>query len=238
MMRWVGRSVLSLLGATFLLGTAYFGAQFSIQHQQIRKLQQEKAELEAIIDRLGTNTRVAQLYVADQKTDGRGKVVSSTLQFKEYDRGGRPMPARSIDVPSDVIYIDALVVRFQDDYVGRNDELRGHSLHLFRRVFGDTQRPQDGTALDTPNEVPQIYQTSTEPSEFERALWRDFWQFASDPDAAAAMGVRVAQGEAVYQRVRTGQTWELSTRPAGGLEFQPERATPLMDSHSKGGATP
>ena len=58
-------------------------------------------------------------------------------------------------------------------------------------------------------------------AEFEKRLWEHFWQIATDAKLAKAMGVRVAQGEAVYKPVRKGQVFELIVDAVGGMSLAP-----------------
>ncbi|MEE8171167.1 MAG: hypothetical protein V3T70_11535 [Phycisphaerae bacterium] len=231
MLRWVGRSMLSLLGGAVVFGSALWAVNDAQQVEQIRELERQRAELMQVIGRLKTTRRVAQLYVAAQEVDGRGRVARSSLEFREVDPNGTALAVRRCSVPGDVVYVDALVVRFTDDYVEKGDVLRGHSLHLFRRVFGEQQRPVDGDRLDAPNEIPGVYRTQLRPSSFERKLWKRFWHYAVNPEEAAVIGVRVAQGEAVYQRVRSGQLWELATQASGGLEFRAVAIDSMIQPH-------
>jgi hypothetical protein len=48
------------------------------------------------------------------------------------------------------------------------DLLRGKSLHLFRRVFGEAQEPRDGPSIGTtrPDGIPDVYRISPSPSAF------------------------------------------------------------------------
>ena len=52
-------------------------------------------------------------------------------------------------------------------------------------------------------------------------MWKRFWRLAGDPEAARRHGVRVAQGEAVYKPVRSGQVFDLIAESAGGLTMVP-----------------
>lgn len=230
MFRWVGRMALSTLGGAVLVGTAMWAVNDARQVARIRQLEFEKAELQRIVARLKTERRVARLFVADQTRDDQGSVTTK-VEFREFDPNGGVLPVRTFEVLGDAVYVDALVVRFSDEYVERGDALRGHSLHLFRRIFGEQQRPSDGSPIDPPNQPPAAYQTDSKPSEFQKQLWKRFWQYASDPREAAKAGVRVAQGEAVYQQVRSGQLWDLATRADGGLEFRLSAVDPMIEAH-------
>jgi len=220
-----------MLGGGILIGTAIWAVNDARQVALIRELEAEKAELQRIVGRLKTDRRVARLLVAGQDRDPQGRITQSHLEFKELAGDGGTLVAQSFDVPGDFVYVDALVVRFTDEYVERGDALRGHSLHLFRRVFGENQPPSEGPVLDRAGTIPAAYRTRANPGAFEEKLWGLFWEYASNPEAAAKAGVRVAQGEAVYQRVRAGQLWQLATRADGGLEFKLERLDPMIEAH-------
>lgn len=231
MLRWIGKAAASVLGGAVLVGAAWWAVDNARLVREMRQLEQRNAELQRVVTRLETERRVAQLYVISQDKGPDGKVRSTTVDFQEIDRDGSPLPARRLTVKGDVIFVDALVVRFGNEYVERNDLLRGHSLHLFRRIFGEHDRPSDGQPLDLPQEIPAAYRTQARPSDFEQTLWRDFWKYASDPAAAQRLGVRVAQGEAVYQHVSPPQRWRLTTRADGGLEFTRDDAGAASSGH-------
>ena len=116
-------------------------------------------------------------------------------------------------------YFDAVVVKFDNDYVAHGDALRGKSLALFRRIYDETQAPDSGYWIGNPGNVPDVYRVADTPSDFEINLWQEFWQYAADPEKARAAGVRVAQGEAVYAPVSVGQRWTLTLEANGGLNL-------------------
>lgn len=204
--------------------------QLRIQNEQLEqerkrlaaeaaRLEAEKQALAQVVERLNIENRVAQVDVLQQHTDASGEVVQTVLRLTEIGRDGEPLEPRIIGVPSKIPHFDALVIKFDKDHVARGDALRGQSLALFRRVYGDNQAPEDGYWLSTPGEVPDVYRVADEPTEFERELWRDFWSYAKDPDRAADAGVRVAQGEAVYAPMSAGERWALSLEANGGLNL-------------------
>ena len=61
-------------------------------------------------------------------------------------------------------------------------------------------------------------------------MWEHFWELAMDPAAAAAMGVRVAQGETVYKPVRAGRVYELIVDAAGGMSLTPLPADDVVEA--------
>lgn len=205
--------VLALIAA--LVGWGLF-----IRERGLNDVQRENQRLREMLSRLGTEFRVADVVVTAQQGP-RGRQRTTTFRFQEYDREGNALEPRSFTIAGDVAYFDALVLKFDDDYVGAADPLRGRSLHLFRRVFGEYQAPADGFPIDpgAPDGIPVAMRQGM--GTFEAELWRDFWALAADADEAAKRKVRVAQGEAVYLRLEAGRTYRLTIEADGGLNIRP-----------------
>jgi len=123
-----------------------------------------------------------------------------------------------------VIHFDALVIKFDHEDVAAGEALRGKSLALFRRIYGENQNPAEGHRVDPENDVPSVYRVNPQPSEFELRLWGRFWDYATDPDLAARDHVRVAQGESVYVPMQKGDVWTLTLQNNGGLNIKLRRA--------------
>lgn len=200
------------------------------------ELQQQRAALEQAVTRLTGEDRIAEVYVTEQVRAGEtvnGKPSDSditVIEFIEIDREGHAMPSRRFIIHDDVIFFDALVLKFDSEYVSLGDALRGKSLALFRRIFGEHQNPIDGFPVDPSGDVPNIFRVNPNPTPFEQQLWSEFWKLASDPDLAAKNGVKVAQGEAVYVPVERGQVWTLTLQNNGGLSIKLRRSNADLSS--------
>src|SRR5262249_24348106 len=114
--------------------------------------------------------------------------------------------------------------------------LRGKSLLLLRRAFGDRQQPAEGPLLwpGSGDEIPPVYRPSTlatspEALAFERGLWKRFWTLAADPEVGKREGVRAADVKAVAIRPRVGQVYRLTLRHAGGLSIEPLFTPPALE---------
>jgi len=187
---------------------------------EARRLAARCAELKAFVGRLTTDTRAARVRVVDQSRDPEGVLVTA-FEFTEFGRDGNPLPSRVFTLRGEEAYFDALVIKFLDDAVKVGDPLRGKSLHLFRRAFGSAQEPRDGPLLAASDGlVPDAYRGGGEPSDFEVALWRQFWRWVAHPREAEAQGVRVAQIEAVGTRPIPGATYLITLRHSGGLDIR------------------
>lgn len=189
-------------------------------------------ELHRSIERLTAESRVAEIHVADQVRAGQmveGQAAAAdrtSIEFIEIDREGHPLPSRKFDIADTVIFFDALVIKFDHDFVAEGDALRGKSLALFRRIYGEHQQPSEGHWVDPAGDVPNIFRVHPEVGDVERELWTKFWDFATDPSLAARNGVRVAQGEAVYVPMRKGEVWTLTLQNDGGLNLTRRRPGP------------
>jgi hypothetical protein len=133
------------------------------------------------------------------------------------------------------VYFDALVVKFNQESVAAADELRGKSIALFRRIFGESQEPIDGFPIDPKGDVPNVYRIEPNPSPFEQQLWAQFWDYATNPELAKEANVRVAQGEAVYVPMKRGEIWTLTLQNNGGLNIKLHRAVPGSLTPSESG---
>lgn len=180
----------------------------------------ELAVRDAMIERLGRTSRLARVRILSQEVDPAGRIESTRLRFVELDDDGAELARRDYELPGDVLFIDAWTVRFEHERVARGDPFAGRSLVLFRRIYSDRMQPLEGFPIDTPGGVPEGYAV-TEHARFERAMWTRFWRLATDAEEARRMGVRVAQGEAVYKPVRTGQLFDVVAESAGGLTLVP-----------------
>jgi hypothetical protein len=189
-------------------------------------LERENAELVRVAQRLTGEQRVAEVHVIDQILAGQvvnGQVATAdltTIEFIELDRDCHPLPARRFVIGDDVVFFDALVVMFDQEKVAAGDPLRGKSLALFRRIYGEHQEPAQGFPIDPRGDVPNVYRVEPQPGELEQRLWSRFWDYAKDAELAARDGVRVAQGEAVYVPMRRGEVWTLTLANNGGLTLK------------------
>src|SRR6266404_7815418 len=192
--------ILSILVAAGSVGYWYYHNPQS-PAVQIARLEEEKRELQQIVQRLTDERRVAEMVVTDQHQTPDGG-METTLLFVEQARDGTPLPARSFTVKGDEVWVGGLSIRFADDFVMKNDPLRGHGIVLFTKVFGQNQTPADGLPIDEPGKIPEIYRGDPKEvarvSEFEKDLWGNFWRLVDDKRLRAEKGVEVAGGKAVY----------------------------------------
>ena len=142
---------------------------------QVAKLERETVKLKTYLKLLEYTERRAQLEVISQTKDPAGETVN-TLRFTELDpQGGVVGEQRVLEIKGDEVYVDTLIIKFEDHFVEESDPLKGKALLLFRRIFTNRVKPDEGYVLDQNGVPPEIYAARTAPSSFERDLWARFW---------------------------------------------------------------
>ncbi len=230
----------SVLGAALTVGG--YGVYRFVSDRDLRRtiaeMEQIQAEMqerlavrEAMIERLNRSERLAHLHVVGQQLDPDGTVADTELLFIELDEGGTEIARQEFTVPGDMVFVDAWSVKFHPEDVAEGHPMRGQTLLLLQRIYSDQMAPRHGYALDVPGAIPPAYATG-EAAEFEQRVWEHFWDLATNPKAAEALGVRVAQGEAVYKPVRQGDVYELKVDATGGMSLVPLPQDPVAGGGS------
>ncbi len=216
------RLLAKLVGLSLLLISGVIAVRYYIEHnstaQQVRQLQEQKLKLEQIVQRLSSERRAAEVLVTEQKmVDGQ---LQTTLLWVEYANDQTPLPARTFSFVGDTAHVDALVIQFEKPFLMNEDTLRGQSIALFTRLFGEHQTPADGYPIDAPGKIPDIYRGGDPRlSEFEKNLWADFWRLTTDKDYAQRHGVRVAYGQSVWTRFVPKRLYTLRIEADGGVNI-------------------
>lgn len=217
------RAGLKIVGLCVLVvaGSAGVYLYYNPTDRRIQKLEEEKKELQQIVQRLGTERRRAEILVTEQKTiDG---VLRTTLLFVEYARDGSTLPPKVFTIEGKFAHIDSLVIQFDREFVQQADPLRGHTIILFDKIFGDKQSPADAFRIDEPGRIPAIYRgVDPRVSQFEQELWNDFWQLVDDPAERQKRGVRVAQGDSKWGPFEPGKIYTVTVDAAGGVNLTSE----------------
>jgi len=217
-MKWLKLAAASALVLAAGVYTAIrLGDREVVQLQQkVDALEQERRRLLDYVRRLSAWRRVAQVDVIKQRRNERGQTVT-TLLWQEIAADGTLGRPVALEAVGDLVYVEALVIKFAHELVGEGDPERGASVALFRRVFGDQQAPES---------VPEIDRAARPPGDAGRdgqllaELWARFWDLVENPELAARYGVRVAQCEAPAVRMQLSQIWEVTLDSAGGINLK------------------
>lgn len=192
---------------------------------ELEESQAEARRLAAAVALLKVDHRIARLEILERfelEEDGETGIWTR-VRFTELNQAGEAIGSpREIIVAGARVYVEALVIKFEDDYVEGGDFLRGSSVCLFQRLFGEAESPSEGTVLEAAGTLPAIYAGDDLPDPFYRDLWARFWEYAADPEAAKQAGVRAVHGEAPFIEAIPGTKWRIELRSSGGLTIVPE----------------
>jgi len=239
MLRWTTKlATLSLLvaaGAATLYVFQFRGGTAGTAHERARREEQ----LRAIAKRLQVERRVADVIVVDQRPStrpatgptttpaasqptgspgGGGATFQTTLLFVEYDRGGRPLPAKAFTIDGDLARVDGVVIHFDGKFANEYGALRGQAVALLSRLHAEGHPPEKGLAIDPRNDIPNVYRDDDpKVTEFERTLWQQVWRLAEDEAYRKEMGVRVVRPAAVQTRFQPDRLYTLTLETDGGL---------------------
>ncbi|HEY0009056.1 MAG TPA: hypothetical protein VGB55_10070 [Tepidisphaeraceae bacterium] len=235
------RRVISFVFVASFAGMSYVGVswwqqhtaeqrQIAELHEKQKQLEAEKLQLQQVIDRLGTDKRVADVIVTDQKSGPHG--LRTTLLFVEYDRTGEPLPPRSFTIEGTSAHLSAMVIEFDSETVVKNDPLRGHAIALFTRIFGENQPPIDGPRIDTPGTIPAFYKNADPKlAAFEEKLWNTFWELERDENLRKEMGVKVAVGKGVWGPFEPKTLYTITLQPDGNLSRTAQPMRGVYDAY-------
>lgn len=214
MRRYLGRGAVTVVTLLLLL-FGWSQLTSSKLAKQVEQLEREKTKLSDYLKRLCTSRRVAQIDVLDRGIDASGELVTR-LSWQEIGEDGVLSRPKFVEVVGSLVYVEAMVIKFEFEHVAKGDEGKGFSLAVFRRIFGERQSP-DSAPILAPSPAPA--EGDRRPAPGDDPLFARFWDFVDDPKLAAKEGVRVAQCEAAGVHLRPGEIWEVTLDASGGLNL-------------------
>jgi hypothetical protein len=212
----------SLLVVGVGAGSIYLADRLVLAPRRLLEAKVAKAEAESLrlrtyLKLLEHTERRAQLEVLEQTRDAAGETINK-LRFTELDpEGGVVGAQRVFELKGDEVYVDTLSIKFEDHFVEAADPLKGKALLLFRRIFTNRVKPDDGYVLDRNGVAPELYAGRTAPSPFEQDLWKRFWTVANHEELAKQSGVKAMHGQSVYGRLVPNMVYTLLMRSTGEL---------------------
>ncbi len=212
-------TTIATLAVLAVLAYAFFASS-----KTIYELLGENRVLKESITRLTEESVVGYAKVLRQETrEGR---LFTTIVFVATDSRdpGLRLLEKEFELEGDVIFFDALIVKFQSGMVMDGKE---RALFLWRRVYSDKMKPEDGFPIEISGDEPARYSDLfARLSTKDRALfWAEIWKLAEDTTRLEKAGVRAVYGNAVYKKLRPGLIYRFSIDASGN--FFPESVPDL-----------
>ena len=179
----------------------------------------EKEVLKKMIERLESDSRIAQVIVTETKIRPQDQKLITSIKFLEFDSRGEPLPPKYFTFPGNIIQFQSLVVRFDDKFVRYADRLKGKSIYLFWKVFFLDGKNTEEYIISEIFQIPKGYKLEGKVSNIEAEIWREFWDYALSSEKAISRGIKNAQIEAPGTKFIKGIIYTLKIEHDGGIRI-------------------
>lgn len=192
---------------------------FGQLYRAILQYKFENQILKQVIVRLEADSRVAEVLVTGVNYNEKDKKAYTTIKFLEFDTKGNPLEPKYFTFSGNIIQFQSLVIRFADIHIRQASKFKDKSAYLFWKVFmldGKNTQEYEITKL---NEIPEGYELELKGTEFEKELWRHFWEYAFDADDRKRTGIKNVQIEAPGTMFIPGVIYTIRIEHDGGLRI-------------------
>ena len=197
-----------------LVIAAYLGRGFYYRAMTIHQLLTENKQLKQAITNLTDEDQIGYAKVIAQET--RDGELFTTIKFIETARDDKLVTTleKEYTIEGDIIYFDALIVKFGDKMVMDG---KTKALYLWRRVYGEKMAPGQGFVIEEPGAEPKRYSELLKvlPIKQKRLFWSHIWDLANDPDKLKEHDIEAIYGNAVYSKLREGLIYIFKINPTG-----------------------
>jgi hypothetical protein len=189
---------IAVLVVAGILGFAFFKTASTIQD-----LLNESKQLRKAIANLTEERQVGYAKVIS-RTERNGKPYTRVLfVVTPPEDPTQRLLEEEFEVEGDEVHFDALVVRFNNEYVSDG---RARALFLWRRVYGENSAPSQGFPIEPVGAEPGRYSAlfSGLRTKDRELFWSEIWNLANDPERLSKYGVRAVYGNVVYKKMTPG----------------------------------
>lgn len=208
--------LLIIIGVPLIIVLGILGISSLYVSKTIYDLLNENKVLKQALANLTQETQIGYAKVVSQEQrDGR---LFTRLLFVETHRDDptRRILEKEYEIEGDIVYFDALIVKFSNRLVMDGKE---RALYLWRRVYGENMSPAEGYPIETPGTEPRRYadilaKLSLKEKEM---FWSEIWKLSNDPDRLKKAGVTAIYGNVVYKKLRPGLIYVFKISNTGSL---------------------
>jgi len=211
--KWIG----SLMVLAALVTASILGISFYHSTASIHKLLTENHQLNKAVRNLTQEEQIGYATLQSQSRNDLGE-LESVVRFVQTaaDNPQTTVSEQLFVVRGDIIYFDALIVKFTNEYVKDGTE---RALYLWRRIYGETTTPANGDAIEIAGTAPERYYTITESLHLKNRdiFWEAIWELANDPTRLSDYGVQAVFGNAIYTRMQPGKVYIFKISASGQI---------------------
>jgi len=212
-----GKIIATAVLLAAILTAAILGVSFYFSSSSIHSLLTQNHELSKAIRNLTQEEQIGFATLESQSRDDLGR-VESLVRFVQT-APGKPNEVVSEElfvVKGEVVHFDALIVKFSDEYV---KDGKGRALYLWRRIYGESEAPDEADLIQTPGEAPERYDAITQSLKLKNQpiFWEAIWDLANNPEKLSEYGIKAVFGNAVYTEMEPDKVYLFKISPTGQI---------------------
>ena len=211
--RWIG----TLMTLAALVTAGILGMSFYHSTASIHELLTENHQLNKAVRNLTQEEQIGYALLQSQSHNELGE-LESVVRFVQTaaDNPKAVVSEQLFTVRGDIIHFDALIVKFTNEYVKDGSK---RALYLWRRIYGETTTPANGSAIEIPGTAPERYYTITESLHLKNRdiFWEAIWDLANDTTRLNDYGVEAVFGNAIYARMQPGKVYLFKISSTGQI---------------------
>lgn len=182
----------------------------------IQQLLTENKELQKAITNLSAEEQIGYAKVLDQEwREGRFYTKLVFVQTAADDPAKQVLK-KEFEIEGDVVHFDALVVRFGNELVMDGRE---RAICLWRRVYGEYMRPEDGFIIEQEGTEPAVYAKlcRTFSIQERNLFWQEMWTLSNDLKRLESLGISAIYGNVVYRQLQPDLIYVFKLSSTGTL---------------------
>lgn len=217
------RILSGIIAVVAIIAFAYLSRWNYYRTMTIHHLLTENKQLKQSISNLTQEEQIGYAKVILQEKKN-GKLLT-TIRFVETARDDKlkKILEKEYTVAGDIVHFDALIVKFRDKMVMNG---KAKSLYLWRRVYGETMKPEEGFLIEQPGTEPERYNglLTALPVVQKQLFWTSIWELANDPEKLKKYDIEAVYGNVVYTKLKKGLIYVFKINAAGQVtpEVVPE----------------
>ncbi len=215
--RLSGAGILLGLIGLGILGVLYPAVYYT--SKTIHDLLSENSHLKENISRLTAESQIGYAKVLEQfERDGKRY---TRLLFVETEREDprKTILKRECEIEGDIVHFDAMIVKFRAPLVMEGQE---RAIYLWRRIYGEHMKPEDGYPIEEPGREPLRYRSICHELSLDetKLFWEEIWKLSNNPDQLHQAGIQAVYGNVVYQNLQSGLIYIFKIGDTGDLYIE------------------
>lgn len=217
MQRNSGKILSTLIILTALVVAGIIGLSSYFSSSTIHELLLDNKRLSRAIKHLKHEDQIGYATLQQRERNEQGEWVS-VVRFVQTaaDNSDQIVSEQFFSVVGEIVYFDALIVKFTNQYVEDGSE---RALYLWRRIYGEHNAPSEGEAIDLPGSSPERYATLTKALRVRNraVFWDALWSLANDPARLSEYGIAAVFGDAIYFKMERDKLYRFKISATGQI---------------------